>query len=59
MEGKEKTKIGLEKQIIVSINFDMSVNSRLWENHFWCLCIWLRFLFVPDLLIIGGNLDAM
>lgn len=37
------------------INF----NFGLWENCFWCLCIWLRFLFVPDVLIISDNLDSV
>lgn len=42
-----------------ALTFGISFNLGLWENCFWCLCIWLRFLFVPDVLIISDNLDSV
>lgn len=42
-----------------ALTFGISFNLDLRENCFWCLCIWLRFLFVPDVLIISDNLDSV
>lgn len=59
VEEQRKPSAGKGDHYGISINFWHSFNLGLWENCFWCLCIWLRFLFVPDVLTISDNLDSV
>lgn len=61
VEVEEQRKPWARKAGCHGISTSLWHQFELWVvgQFFWYLCAWLRFILVPDLLIIGDNLESM